>query len=94
MKIKYSQGELQLMEELLVCLKRANALDGSHASNTFEAIGNALVRALEVTIANGRPVMWGSKTKSVAWRVYDECLNNYESVEYNIRLWNEGIISL
>ncbi len=91
---------LALVEALLRSLIEANRLDGYFArqvGGAWGAIDEAMVTTLACAIADrsieGNHIFFGD-ARDIARRLRDEAIDNGENISYQIRLWNEGIISL
>jgi len=88
---------LALVEALLSSLKAANALDGYFAREAGGAYGDikkALITSLACAIAtDSGPIDFGD-ARDIARCLYEEAINNWENIAYQIDLWNREIISL
>lgn len=92
--ITISAPALALSETLLSALREANRIDGTMAyqSHAFGKIAEALVETIACGIADSQ-IIYFPEARTIANRLYEEALSNGENVDYQFRLWNDGIIA-
>lgn len=93
-RLSLPETEVALSESLLLALRESNRLDGYYAQQlggAYGAIKEALIVTLTCTIAKWAHMRLDDARK-IASRLYDEAIDNGESIDYQIVLWNEGVI--
>lgn len=95
--ILFRSGPLALIETLRAALYITNGLGAYHeveTGGTFGAIANALKKAIWCEIRATNNTLRPDQIDAIVNRLYDEAIDNGENIDYQIHLWNKGIITL
>lgn len=85
--------QLALCDTLRAAAFTANALDGKHAhegGGTYGAIKQAAIKAIAVTLETEEGFAAHKATVAALW-VWDECVDNGESVTFNYNIVIGGL---
>lgn len=95
--ILFRSAPLALCEVLLTALHTANALGEYHegqAGGTWGGIYDALLKGLWCEIRATNNTLTPDEVTDIAKRLRAEAIDNGENINYQLHLWNKGIISL
>lgn len=93
--LRLRPDEVALAETLLTALRETNRLGGYHErqhGGSYGAIKTALVTTLACAILGSANEFFFDNTRKIAERLYDEAIDNGESIQWQIDLYNEGVI--
>ena len=87
--------DLAMIEDLNRLRKRASEAAGYFPvehGGPYGALKEALILSIASGLVNGslRPMFFGGARAIAEW-IYDEAVNNGESIAYNLALFNEGV---
>jgi hypothetical protein len=95
LRVELSENGLALAERLRDALLTSNAFGGAYAmefGGAYGAIKVALLTTLQVALAEAQVPI--PLVERLARRLYDEAVDNGESIAYQVGLWNDNVIDL